>query len=475
MDPFAQTRTSQGAVPCRRVEPVNAQGPCELATCTSFRFDPVAAQDLAAWRAERAQGAVSGGKSMGLLELAMCVSQQQGHIEVFRESLLSFARATGPLFASDDGAGVASAPRQDGLITEPLFAWSSAALMASLALVLQEIVNGSMPVKGAAVLGNLVKRHVRNPQTGAEFDLITISRLIDTAYACDLADPAFMRREERDGRITYTFMLREDMEQASVVDMIVASFEREMSLSDYLMMSQVLEFGDEVDAAARERFALTDDRPAPAADADYGFAAVDNLLGAEEPLDEDDKPAVASLVHALVAAHLLHARVDVFSADENTGHLRFPTYLGWLWYDFSCRLDVARIGYCARCRKPFSLVGHRGIDRRFCSEACKTAAKNERTRNRRNALREAFLAGEGVAALAHRYYPDETAAAGGAKVRRELETWPKLKHEVDDAIEAEGWHAGLLARCRAEGLTVERLLSTRRREELKAMVARAHV
>ena len=141
----------------------------------------------------------------------------------------------------------------------------------------------------------------------------------------------------------------------------------------------------------------------------------------------------------------------------------------------TAQLDVARIGYCARCRKPFSLVGHRGIDRRFCSEACKTAAKNERTRNRRNALREAFLAGEGVAALAHRYYPDETAAAGGAKVRRELETWPKLKHEVDDAIEAEGWHAGLLARCRAEGLTVERLLSTRRREELKAMVARAHV
>ena len=179
------------------------------------------------------------------------------------------------------------------------------------------------------------------------------------------------------------------------------------------------------------------------------------------------------MVHALVAAHLLHARVDVFSADENTGHLRFPSYLGWLWYDFSCRLDVARIGYCARCRKPFSLVGHRGIDRRFCSEACKTAAKNERTRSRRNALRQAFLAGETVRALAGRHYPGEPAAAAAAKVRRELETWPKLKHEVDDAIGAEGWRAGLLLRCQAEGLSIEHLLSTRRREELKALAAEA--
>ena len=101
-----------------------------------------------------------------------------------------------------------------------------------------------------------------NPKTGAEFDLIIISRLLDTAYARDLADPAFMRREERDGRITYTFLLREDLEQGRAsIDVIVASFEREMSLSDYLMMSQVLEFGDEVDRTARERFALADEEP----------------------------------------------------------------------------------------------------------------------------------------------------------------------------------------------------------------------
>lgn len=448
MDPFAQTRTSRGEIPCSAVTPVAGAAPCPLESCTAFRFDPLPPTALAARSIEGAQA----GEGVGLLDLAMCVSQQQGRIEVFRDALLGFARKSGPLFGSST--------------VEPLFAWSSAALVASLALVLQELVNGSMPVRGAAVLGNLVKRRVSNPKTGATFDLFTISRLVESEYAEKMCGSPFVRREARGGRINYSFLLSDDMgDGSSVVDLIVASFEQEMSRSDYLLLSRALEFGDEVDSEAAVRFGLAVSDPGEKSS--YEFASDAELLGIEQPVEEDDLPALASAVHALVAVHLRDARVDVFTADEKTGHLRFDSCLGWLWYDFSCKLDVARIGYCARCRKPFSLVGHRGIDRRFCSEACKTAAKNERSRRRRDALRRDFMAGDGVSALALRYFERDKHAVGSAKVRRELETWPALKHSVDDAIEREGWRAQLLARCREEGLDIQKILSAKRREQLK--------
>lgn len=165
--------------------------------------------------------------------------------------------------------------------------------------------------------------------------------------------------------------------------------------------------------------------------------------------------------------------MDVFAADERTGHLSFASRLSWLWYDFSRRLDVARIGYCARCRRPFSLVGHRGVDRRFCSQACKTAAKNERSHRRRDALRRDFLAGAPVEEVASRYFEGDDPADARAKALRELETWPALKHAVDEAVGRDGWRAPLLARCRAEGLDVERILTSRRREELRRLARRA--
>lgn len=449
MDPFVQTRTSRGQIPCRQVQPVADGEPCSLDACSAFAFDLMPPTELAA--ADVAQH--EGDQSAGLLDLAMCVSQQERRIEVFRDALFSFAQKTGPLFGASS--------------TEPFAAWSSAALAASLALVLQELVNGSMPVQGAVILGNLVKRRVSNPQTGTEFDLLTISRLLEAEYARELCGSAFVRREKRGDRINYTFLLSEDMgDGGSAVDLIVASFTQEMTRSDYLMLSQALEFGDKVDAETRERLGIdlaSDEKSA------YGFAADVELLGAEQPVDEGDLPALASAVHTLVAAHLRDARVDVFTADEKTGHLRFGSYLGWLWYDFSCKLDVARIGYCARCRKPFSLVGHRGVDRRFCSEACKTAAKNERFRKHRDALRRDFLAGEEVAVLARRYFEGEKRVLACAKVRKELETWPTLKHEVDDAIGRDGWRAPLLARCKEERLDLERILPSKRREQLRQM------
>lgn len=455
VDPFAQTRTSRGKIPCSAVVPISNNTPCPLESCTAFRFDPLPPTAISLFSDEN----TASEDDLDLLGLTMCVSQQQGRIEVFRNALLDFALKSGPLFGTST--------------VESLFAWSSAALIANLALVLQEFVNGSMPVQASVVLGNLVKRTVSNPRTGATFDLLTISRLVESHYAKEMCGAAFVRREIRDGRINYSFLMCDDLEDgSSVVDLIVASFEQEMSLSDYLLLSRVLEFGEEVDAEAAARFGLS--RTSTAEKSAYDFSSDVDLLSTEQPIDENDLPSLASAVHTLVAAHLQNARVDVFAADEKTGHLSFGNYLSWLWYDFSCKLDVARIGYCARCRKPFSLVGHRGIDRRFCSEACKTAAKNERSRRRRDALRQDFLSGDDVTILAHRYFEQDTLSTGQAKVRRDLESWPALKHTVDDTIEQEGWHAQLLMRCRKEGLNIQKLLTVKRRDQLKQMAQQRH-
>lgn len=469
MDPFAQTRTSRGEVPCRAVVPVADGEPCEPGRCTAFRFEPEPPADAPG----EAPAPVE--SPDGLLDLAMCVTQGEGGIEVSREALLALARRDGPLMGRST--------------EESLLAWSSAALVASLALVLQEVANGSLPPQGVATLGNLAKRRVANPATGAGFDLVSVSRLVGTGYASWLCGgAAFVRREPRDGRINYTFLLTEELDEGtSALDVICASFDREMSRSDYLALSRAMEFGDEVDAEVRDRLgaglvaAETDAGPVPAetgaglvpaetgggSSGPHGFTADEELLGEEAPVVEADRGVLASVVRTLVAAHLRDARVDVFAADERTGHLSFQSRLSWLWYDFSRRLDVARIGYCAWCRRPFSLVGHRGMDRRFCSEACKTAAKNERARRRRDALRREFLAGETVEGVAARHFPGEGPAAARAKVVRALETWPALKHEVDGAIGREGWRAPLLARLRAEGLDVGRLLTSARREELR--------
>lgn len=84
-------------------------------------------------------------------------------------------------------------------------------------------------------------------------------------------------------------------------------------------------------------------------------------------------------------------QVDVFSTDESTGPFVFGSYLSWLWYDFSLGIGQARIHYCARCGKGFSTAGHRGIEKRYCSDRCREAAHNERTAQSKAWARRLFL------------------------------------------------------------------------------------
>lgn len=409
-------------------------------------------------------------------------------LQIKGAELARFARAHGPLFAREpyawpvDSDEIAAGEPFD----EDVFLWGSAAGMANFAVLAQECVNGSLPPTVAASMLGLVVWRVGD-DAGSGFDLLMTGRTVSADYFEWLGAPRFIRREEAGGRIDYSFILGEVDEEAGTAELQVAlaSFEHEITASDYRMLSGALRLTGAIDREAREKLQLdaAPDQPeapkgAPSAHGSTGAKADreqsayrlsdDQMHGFDDALNEDDLPRLASMVRALVAAHLTDAYVDVFSAGGATGYLSFRSYLSWLWYDFSCNLGAVRVKYCVRCGRAYSVAGRRGPEKNYCSNDCRDAAHNERVGAKRDELRRAFLQGATVAELAARHYPDEDPATGAKRVRSLVESWPALKHEVDADIEAHGWHAPLFVRCHAEGLNVLKLLSSKRRRQLKA-------
>lgn len=568
-DAFAQTRRPDGAVPIASARPLSVEGEsCDARQMCSLEFNALPPTKVDRFAAGGAQtDAVRGRAAMTLVDLSACATVRAAapsdesqpnsdttnlQLQVEAAGLVGFAAAHGPLIAREPYAYGGEVDEVDPArpFEEPVGLWSSAAVMANLAVVMQECANGSLPPTAVpTVLGNMVRWRVDNPQTGSGFDLLTIARPLDADYGAWLGVPRFIRREETKGRINYAFILG-DPEQDGNVEVSLASFDHEITASDYRLLSQALNLSAAVDREARERLLLDEDTEAAgagrgvsggrvgaggagtagttaagadaastadaaagaggttaAAGADTTGAAAnadaatsttsaatnadavasatstaadtedagdyrldtEELLGHAEPIGEDDLPQLASLVRALVAAHLGDAYVDVFSAGDATGYLSFRSYLSWLWYDFSCNLGAVRVKYCVRCGRAFSVTGRRGPEKNYCSNDCRDAAHNERVGTKRDELRRAFLKdGATVAELARTYYPEEQAATGKKRVVALLESWPALKHAVDKEIDEHGWHAPLFARCHAEGLNIVKLLTSKRRRQLKA-------
>ena len=494
LDPFLQIRTTRGQVPCRSVLPIaDGADASELdpKLWQAFRFEPVSVDEARA--AAAAEGGSAPAKGITLLALSECVRPKQPEQDaaasdapsagdqadaeadpapfaqvVHGEDLYRFACAHGPLF------GAAAEERVN--------VWASAAIVAELATRLQQVASKlentmSVAALNGGAFGNIAKYRLANPATGTHFSLIVISRAVDAEYARHLEAP-FVRREEREGRINYAFLSVKDEGMGSNVMLYlhVVSLEHEMSLPDYLALSRAFDFDTQVDDQARRHLfpeVSRDDFAGAQDPAAYGLAQ-DALHTMEEvPFDDADCSPIASLVRLLVAAHLQEARLDVFFADEKTGHLRFPNYLAWLWYEYSGSIEKVRIGYCGNCGKPFSLVGHRGRERLFCSEKCKNEAKNRLKSMRTAQMREEFQGdeefngGRSVAEIARAFQLEsQTYESALDEVRRALNAWPVLKKKLDVVIPAQGWDAELFARCMRDGLDWKKILHKPLQEEL---------
>lgn len=389
-------------------------------------------------------------------------------------SLLDVARGIGPLFGAS--------------CTESLQDWQSAAEVARATVMMQEVVNGAKPLSmlrgadstegfGGLVAKTLVGggrdggRGGNGSDSADGFAMYALSFPVDArregGYVSALPRMPWFRKfaSEEDG-FNYVFANIDDyQEDGAFLSIVLLSFKREITSADFVaMLLCFCENGEQAQSVmasiARERFEAID---VPEGQDAFGLLEREGMpVAIEAELAEEDVPQLAKLVQGIVSLHLQGATVDLFRASEEDGFLAFDSALAYLWYGFARKLGQIRVGYCQQCGKPFSLAGHRGIPKRFCSDTCKTKAKNERQRKLVQEVRNRFVAGESVDAIVRACYPGEAHGVAAKKVRVLLHRWVQLRHMVEEGV-ALGDEA-LANRCVGEGVcTLEEVDMVRRR------------
>lgn len=430
MDMLDQIKTPQGRFPVKAAR-IEYEPCCSHPAFPQIVFDFVDPRELAASK-ERKRAAT-------LEDIAF----------LDRESVLSVAALTGPLF------GAAA--------SELLLDWQNAANIAHAVALLQEAVNGMRPVflldASKRSEGFVAKTFVKNTLSGAAFKLYAVSfpmeQRQECGYAACLPEMPWFRKFRDADRFDYAFAsLDEDQDGSSFLSVVLFSFDREISPLDF---AAVLLYLHENNAAAVHDIlstihgdtAFVQQEPSHGGSFDL-IKAGKALKATEAALDQDDLGELARLVQAVVSLHVTGAKVDVFRSNDVDGFITFENYLSSLWYGFSRRLGKIKVGYCQQCGKPFSLASHRGIPKRFCSEACKTAAKNKRQRDLQEKVRRSFLEGMSVKEVARASYPKDARSVAAEKVRASLRQWVELRHRVEREL-AEDTDA-LAVRCLQEGV-----------------------
>ena len=338
--------------------------------------------------------------------------------------------------------------RENALATGPIFGeaaaesateWLCEIRIAQAALRIQQSINGDLDI---ARLGDIVvASEVCDAGTGeVAFRSYCLSLVVGVGIEAALerlfpAMPWMKRFADDGGSCDYAFACCDASDDQHVLDIHLIAFPHEIRTGDYAVMT---------DYFARVGYDVSDALAADAAERGVELAAVDPapagelLVGEssarEAVIDAADAPHLQRLVHVLIALHTEGVHVDLFKSDGSADFLAFDTYLSSLWYDFAMRLGTVKMGYCLQCGKGFSTTGHRGMDKEYCSEACRTQAKNERRRAQKAQLRKLFMEGRAVAEVAAEVYPDMAPAVAQDNVRKELRRWPALKHAVEEDL-----------------------------------------
>ena len=435
-----QTMDSRGQMPVKGVRSVTGPNEEDL-----LEFDLIPATELSAMRSLSARE--SGRKSVPLVDLAATAARKQ----ISQDLVLELAGKTGPIFG--------------GNRCESLREWGQAVQLALPGVRLQQFINGDLSV---GALGDLGVGHssLVNKDLGISFDIYTLSREVSGDYARLFDHLPILIRTPRDERIDYTFARLVDTpdsdSSSKFLELLVCSMPSEMTEADYAILSHAVFYDDE------ELYALVSIQLSFSSSSDtvYGFAADAELDSSEQSLSVESRDAMASMVQGLIAAHISSARVDLFAAGQETGYLSFDSHLAWMWYDFAQSLNVAKIGYCRDCGRAFSLVGHRGIARSYCSEACKTSGKNKRMKQARDRAREMFFEGCSVEEIAASLFFDDPAGYG--RVKQYLSSSVELRKRIAREIQEAGQiQTPLIQRCIKEGLEMKTLISTGVHRELK--------
>lgn len=451
MAELSQTKTVQGYIPFKGVELHEPPAGCNV-NDSQLVFDLYGPVELAEHHAAAApQHSES---HADLIRLASCVEptgDPQTPIRVDVDNILDFARESGPLFGQN--------------ATEIARDWAYAACPALIAVRIQEYLNGNCKITKVQAIHQIEKFVITNEANSSQFAMYSLYLGVHGDYAACLRNLPIIRRIESDEGFFYAFVSLSSGGDG-VAEFRAFSFDHEITAADFVVLRMLLGLDQRTVNSAQQHLKIT---ATTSETSRYGIDADARIIPEERPLDDDDHGALTALVQALVITHLSGAHVDVFQGSEATGFLSFDSYLSWLWFDFSRKLGTVKIGYCQQCGRAFSLAGHRGVPRKFCSEKCKTDAKNEKTRLETQKIRQLFSAGRSVNEIAKML--DRTVSAD--YVRGQLSKWTQLKHDLDDDIAEHGFDgSNLLKRCGTEGLDLSRLLNSKRKSELKHAASR---
>ncbi len=444
---LSQTKTVQGFIPFKGVKTVGPQvGQSPSDTLLDFDlYRPVELSEL-----KQDASPMHSERHADLIKLASCVEptgNPESPIRMDVDNIVDFARQTGPLFGVRD--------------TELVRDWAYAAVSALVAVRIQEFLNGNCSIAKVSAIRQIDKVVITSAADRSSFSMYSIYLGISGGYAACFKSLPIIRRIESNDGFFYAFVSATGDAAGSVIEFRVFSFDHELTLEDFETLKLLLALSDGDSRTALQHLKLV-----PSEQSYYDIAPDASIVPQNRPLDDTDKGALTALVQALVIAHLSGAHVDVFQGSESTGFLSFDSYLSWLWFDFSRKLSTVRIGYCEQCGRAFSLAGHRGMERKYCSEKCKTDAKNEKTRQETLEIRRRFSLGQSINEIvgATERRPDY--------IRKQLSKWTQLKHELEDDLAENGFNGSdLLKRCGSEGLNLDQLLNSKRKAELKRIAS----
>lgn len=444
---LSQTKTVQGFIPFKGVKTVGPQvGQSPSDTLLAFDlYRPVELSEL-----KQGTSPMHSERHADLIKLASCVEptgNPESPIRMDVDNVVDFARQTGPLFGVRD--------------TELVRDWAYAAVSALVAVRIQEFLNGNCNIAKVSAIRQIDKVAITSEADRSSFSMYSIYLGISGGYAACFKSLPIIRRIESNDGFFYAFVSATGDAAGSVIEFRVFSFDHELTLEDFETLKLLLALSDDDSRAALQHLKLV-----PSEQSYYDIAPDASIVPQNRPLDDTDKGALTALVQALVIAHLSGAHVDVFQGNESTGFLSFDSYLSWLWFDFSRKLSTVRIGYCEQCGRAFSLAGHRGMERKYCSEKCKTDAKNEKTRQETLEIRRRFSLGQSTNEIA------EATERRPDYIRKQLSKWTQLKHELEDDLAENGFNgSNLLKRCGSEGLNLDQLLNSKRKAELKRIAS----
>lgn len=363
------------------------------------------------------------------------------------ERIELFARKAGPLFgrAAD----------------ETVSDWQFAIDAAQEAIRMQQQVNGTRP--WVAESERVVKTVVTDSAGKGLFTcynyLFGIGPEKTGEYSASIPSAPWVRAFAEDRGGDYLFAVRSVEGGIEAFDVCLVSCEGSLSLA--LLAQMLCFFNDqpltraallEMGAGQLEGANLEEiERMAGA------LEAGDAVRFAEVPVGKADAPHVQRIVQAMAALHLQRVTVDLFKSDGTDDSLAFDTFLSSLWYDFAMQLGAVKVGYCQECGAGFSLTGHRGLPKRYCSDDCRTKAKNRRERDKVDSARRMYMDGCGVSEIARELYPGKSERVASKDIVALLAKWPKLKQAVKAEC-LEGGDHPFARRCCNDGIISERQL-----------------